>query len=49
VTRLKRALDEFVVTGVSTTIGLHKKILRHEDFTNSNYDTNWLAKSNILD
>ena len=49
VTRLKRALDEFVVTGVSTTIGLHKKILRHEDFINSNYDTNWLVKSNILD
>ena len=49
VTRLKRALDEFVVTGVSTTIGLHKKIMRHEDFINSNYDTNWLVKSNILD
>ena len=48
VTRLKRALDEFVITGVDTTIGLHKKILRHEDFLNSNYDTNWLSKSNIL-
>ena len=44
----KRALDEFVITGIETTIGLHKKILKHEDFINSRYDTNWLANSNIL-
>jgi len=48
ITRSKRALDEFVIAGVDTTIGLHKKILQHEDFINSNFDTNWLAKSNIL-
>ena len=44
----KRALDEFVITGIQTTIGLHKKILKHEDFINFKYDTNWLANSNIL-
>ena len=48
ITRLKRALDEFVITGVDTTIGLHKKILNHEDFIQSKYDTNWLSKSSIL-
>ena len=48
ITRLKRALDEFVITGVDTTIGLHKKILNHEDFIQSEYDTNWLSKSSIL-
>ena len=43
--RLKRSLDEFVIEGVSTTIDLHKKILRNEDFINSKYDVNWLSKT----
>ena len=42
---LKRSLDEFVIEGVSTTIDLHKKILRNEDFINSKYDVNWLSKT----
>ena len=49
VTRLNRALDEFVINGIETTVGLHKKILQHKDFKNSNYDVNWLANSKILD
>ena len=49
VTRLKRALDEFVINGIESTINLHKKILRHEDFLQSRYDVNWLANSKILD
>ena len=44
----KRALDEFVIAGIESTIGLHKKILLHDDFVNSKFDTNWLAKSDIL-
>ena len=44
----KRALDEFVIVGIESTIGLHKKILQHDDFVNSKFDTNWLAKSDIL-
>jgi len=44
----KRALDEFVIAGIESTIGLHKKILQHDDFINSKFDTNWLAKSDIL-
>ena len=45
ISRLKRTLDEFVIEGVSTTIDLHKKILRNEDFINSKYDVNWLSKT----
>ena len=45
ISRLKRSLDEFVIEGVSTTIDLHKKILRNEDFINSKYDVNWLSKT----
>ena len=42
--RTLRSLDEFVVEGITTTIDLHKKILNHEKFLNSNFDTNWLSK-----
>ena len=45
ISRLKRSLDEFVIEGVSTTIDLHKRILRNEDFVNSKYDVNWLSKT----
>ena len=45
ISRLKRSLDECVIEGVSTTIDLHKKILRNEDFVNSKYDVNWLSKT----
>ena len=42
--RTLRSLDEFVLEGITTTIDLHKKILGHEKFIKSNFDTNWLAK-----
>ena len=45
ISRLKRSLDEFVIEGVSSTIDLHKKILRNEDFISSKYDVNWLLKT----
>ncbi len=46
--RTLRSLDEFVLEGITTTIDLHKKILKHEKFINSKFDTNWLAKEKIL-
>jgi len=42
--RMLRALDEFVIEGITTTIGLHKIILNHEKFISSDFDVNWLAK-----
>ena len=45
--RLRRALTEFVIEGVDTTIPLYKKIIDSEDFKNANYTINWL-ESNIL-
>ena len=42
--RTMRSLNEFVIDGVITTIDLHKKILSHEKFISSEFDTNWLAK-----
>ena len=42
--RTLRSLNEFVIDGVTTTIDLHKKILSHEKFISSEFDTNWLSK-----
>ena len=45
--RMLRALDEFVIEGITTTINLHKKILNHEKFISSDFDVNWLVKENF--
>ena len=42
--RTLRSLDEFVLEGITTTIDLHKKILKHEKFISSDFDTNWLSR-----
>ena len=42
--RTLRSLDEFVLEGIVTTIDLHKKILNHKKFIESDFDTNWLSK-----
>ena len=42
--RTMRSLNEFVIEGVTTTIDLHKRILAHEKFVSSDFDTNWLDK-----
>ena len=46
--RMKRSLDEFVIEGIDTTVDLHKKLISHDKFTNSDFDTNWLAKEKII-
>ena len=46
--RMQRSLDEFVLEGIETTVPLHKKIMSHEKFISSNFDTNWLANEKII-
>ena len=46
--RMQRSLDEFVLEGIETTVPLHKKIMSHEKFVSSNFDTNWLANEKII-
>ena len=40
--RLRRALEEYVIGGVPTTIPLHLKLIANPDFVNGAYDTRWL-------
>ena len=40
--RLNRALLEFVIDGIDTTIPLYQRIIKEEQFLSANYDINWL-------
>ena len=42
--RLKRALEEFVVEGMKTTVPLHQKIIRTEAFQRGDYTIKWLEQ-----
>ena len=46
--RMNRSLDEFVIEGITTTIPLHKKVLSHEKFLNSDFNVTWLDKEKII-
>jgi acetyl-CoA/propionyl-CoA carboxylase biotin carboxyl carrier protein len=42
INRGKRALEEFRVTGVSSTIPAHLAVLSHPDFNNGSHHTKWM-------
>ena len=42
--RLARALDEFVIEGVQTTIPLHRKLVYDEEFQSGEYTIKWLEE-----
>ena len=42
--RLRRALDEFVVDGIETTIPLFRDLVRNPDIIAGDYDIHWLEK-----
>ena len=42
--RLRRALDEYVIGGIETTIPLHQRLVSAVDFINGDYDIHWLER-----
>jgi len=46
--RMLRSLDEFVLEGITTTIDLHKKILHHDKFIESDFNVGWLDNEKII-
>ena len=42
--RLRRALDEFVVDGIKTTLPLFQRLVGNSDIANGDYDIHWLEK-----
>jgi acetyl-CoA carboxylase, biotin carboxylase subunit len=45
--RMKRALDEFIVEGIITTIPFHRKLMDHEVFVSGNFNTKFLETYQI--
>ncbi|MBU2506120.1 MAG: acetyl-CoA carboxylase biotin carboxylase subunit [Bacteroidetes bacterium] len=44
IARAKRALEEFTIEGIKTTIPFHKQVLENEHFISFDYDTNSIDK-----
>ncbi|WP_330167640.1 acetyl-CoA carboxylase biotin carboxylase subunit [Bartonella grahamii] len=42
--RLRRALDEFVVDGIKTTLPLFRDLINNQDVADGNYNIHWLEK-----
>ncbi len=42
IAKMKRALEEFEVGGIKTTIDFHKKMMDNPDFLSNNYDTKYI-------
>ncbi|MGC8532246.1 MAG: acetyl-CoA carboxylase biotin carboxylase subunit [Acidiphilium sp.] len=44
IARMRRALDEFVVAGIKTTLPLHRRIMQDPKFIDGDYDIHWLER-----
>jgi acetyl-CoA carboxylase biotin carboxylase subunit len=42
ITKMERALDEFVVEGIKTTVPFHKQVMRNKSFREGNFHTGFL-------
>jgi len=42
--RMRRALEEFIIEGVSTTIPFHQKVMVHQDFVTGNFNTHFIER-----
>ena len=40
--KMKRALDEFVIEGIKTTIPFHRQLMEHPDYISGNYTTKFM-------
>ncbi|MGM9926209.1 MAG: acetyl-CoA carboxylase biotin carboxylase subunit [Bacillus sp. (in: firmicutes)] len=48
INRMRRALSEFVIEGIHTTIPFHSKLLQHESFVSGNFNTKFLENHDVM-
>lgn len=46
--RLSRALDEFIIEGVQTTIPFHQRLIQRKEFIEGNFDTGFLDRISLI-
>ncbi|GAE91246.1 biotin carboxylase of acetyl-CoA carboxylase [Gracilibacillus boraciitolerans JCM 21714] len=49
VDRMKRALDEYIIEGIYTTIPFHQRMMIHPVFVEGDFNTGFLEKYSIMD
>ena len=42
ISKMERALDEFIIEGINTTIPFHQKLMKNEEFRKGNYTTKFM-------
>ena len=47
--RIRRALEEFIIEGIKTTIPFHQKLIERKEFQNGEFDTGFLERINLLE
>jgi len=47
IAKMKRALDEYYIEGIFTTIPFHQQLLKHPMFVSGNITTNFLEENQI--
>ena len=47
ISKMRRALEEFVIEGVKTTIPFHLQLMKNEDFINGNYTTKFMESFDL--
>ena len=47
INKMKRALDEFVIEGIKTTIPFHRQLMDNPDYTSGNYTTKFMEDFKI--
>ena len=46
ISKMKRALEEYVIMGINTNIQLHQNIIQSDEFLSGKYDINYMSKFN---
>ncbi|WP_353777162.1 acetyl-CoA carboxylase biotin carboxylase subunit [Winogradskyella sp. 3972H.M.0a.05] len=49
INKMKRALDEFVIEGIKTTIPFHRQLMEHPDYLAGNYTTKFMEDFEMQD
>ena len=44
ISRMERAIDEYQITGITTTLGFGKFVMQHDAFKSGNFDTHFVKK-----
>lgn len=47
ITKMSRALDEFIAEGIKTTVPFHQWLMKNEDFRSGNFNTSFLEQSDF--